>query len=256
NLHERFEALKLKLRDEGLFDPARKRPVSRFPKRIAIITSPDGAVIRDLLSVLARRAPWVEVLVYPARVQGEGAYLEIINGLETLGKRSDIDTIVMARGGGSLEDLWAFNEEAVARAIDACPLPVVSAVGHETDFSIADFVADLRAPTPSVAAELITPDQQEIRLSLQEKHRQLRQLVERRIKHLSDRLDWMKRGGVFQRPRRYIEELSLRLDDIAIDLDAVVQIGLRERSETLQARKNTLRLLSPAARLGQLGERL
>jgi exodeoxyribonuclease VII large subunit len=252
NLHERFEALKQKLRDEGLFEQARKQAVTRFPKRVVIVTSPTGAVIQDLLSVLERRAPWVEILVYPVRVQGDGAHLEIIEGLSALTDRTDIDTIVLARGGGSLEDLWAYNEEALARAIDACPLPVVSAVGHETDFTIADFVSDLRAPTPSAAAELITPDQNELRQYLDEKRRQLRQTVRRRLEYLHERLTWYRRGGAMQRPLRYLAELSQRLDDCAIDLENAIQLGIKDRERQLEVHRRTLQSLCPIGHVERL----
>lgn len=161
-LQAKFEALKRKLEAEGLFDAARKRPLPKFPHRIGVVTSPTGAVIRDILNVLRRRAPGVEVLINPVRVQGTGAALEIANALRELSAPNDawkpLDVIVLARGGGSIEDLWEFNEEVVARAIFHSAIPVVSAVGHEVDFTIADFVADLRAPTPSAAAELVVPD--------------------------------------------------------------------------------------------------
>lgn len=165
-LQAKFEALKRKLEAEGLFDAARKRPLPKFPRRIGVVTSPSGAVIRDILNVLRRRAPGVEVLINPVRVQGIGAALEIARALRELSEPNDtwkpLDLIVLARGGGSIEDLWEFNEEAVARAIFHSAIPVVSAVGHEVDFTIADFVADLRAPTPSAAAELIVPDVREL----------------------------------------------------------------------------------------------
>src|SRR5438477_6074753 len=160
-LQAKFEALKRKLEAEGLFDPARKKPLPKFPKRIGIITSPSGAAIRDILNVLRRRARGIEILVNPVRVQGIGAAAEIAVAIKELSNPSviwpSLDLIVVARGGGSIEDLWEFNEEIVARAIAAALVPVVSAVGHEIDFTIADFVADLRAPTPSAAAELIVP---------------------------------------------------------------------------------------------------
>ncbi len=173
-LQAKFEALKRKLEAEGLFDAARKRPLPRFPRRIGVVTSPTGAVIRDILNVLRRRAPGVEVLINPVRVQGTGAALEIANALRELSVPNDawkpLDLIVLARGGGSIEDLWEFNEEIVARAIFDSAIPVVSAVGHEVDFTIADFVADLRAPTPSAAAELIVPDVRELERRVAELH--------------------------------------------------------------------------------------
>src|SRR5204862_1049440 len=165
-LQAKFEALKRKLDAEGLFDPARKRALPKFPKRIGIVTSPSGAAIRDILNVLRRRAPWLQILINPVRVQGIGAAQEIAVAIRELAKPSEnfapVDLIVVTRGGGSIEDLWEFNEEIVARAIFHSEIPIVSAVGHEIDFTIADFVADLRAPTPSAAAELIVPDSVEL----------------------------------------------------------------------------------------------
>ncbi len=152
-----FEQLKKKLAAEGLFDPARKRPLPKLPRRIGIVTSPTGAVIRDMLNVLGRRFPGLHIRLYPAQVQGEGSVEQVVRGIEYFGQSGWPEVLIVARGGGSLEDLWTFNEEAVARAIAACPVPVISAVGHETDFTIADFAADLRAPTPSAAAELVVP---------------------------------------------------------------------------------------------------
>src|SRR5438094_1859075 len=161
-LQVKFEALKRKLEAEGLFAPGRKRPLPKFPRRIGIVTSPSGAAIRDMLNVLRRRAPWLEILIDPVRVQGTGAAQEIAVAIRELGQSTEafapLDLIVVTRGGGSIEDLWEFNEEIVARAIFNCGVPVVSAVGHEIDFTICDFVADLRAPTPSAAAELLVPD--------------------------------------------------------------------------------------------------
>src|SRR3954469_7490686 len=165
-LQAKFEALKRKLEAEGLFDSARKRPLPKFPKRIGIVTSSSGAAIRDILNVLQRRAPGLEILINPVRVQGSGAAAEIAVAIRELTRPNEqwkaLDLVVLTRGGGSIEDLWEFNEEIVARAIFDSPLPVVSAVGHEIDFTIADFVADLRAPTPSAAAELIVPDASEL----------------------------------------------------------------------------------------------
>jgi len=157
-LRRKLEELKTRLAAEGLFDPAFKRPLPTVPKRIGIVTSPSGAAIRDILHVLARRFAAVPVTVYPVQVQGPRAKHEIVNALQTAAEHSDCDILIVGRGGGSLEDLWAFNEEIVARAIAACPIPIVSAVGHEVDFTISDLVADLRAPTPSAAAELIVPN--------------------------------------------------------------------------------------------------
>jgi len=163
-----FEQLKARLEAEGLFDAARKRPLPRLPRKIGVITSPTGAVIRDMLTIIGRRFPGLAILIAPVQVQGEGAAAEIAAALARLGRRPDLDVLIVARGGGSLEDLWAFNEEVVARAIAASPLPVISAVGHETDVTIADFVADLRAPTPSAAAELVVAQRDELRQRVDE----------------------------------------------------------------------------------------
>ncbi|MBI2871562.1 MAG: exodeoxyribonuclease VII large subunit [Chloroflexi bacterium] len=157
-LHLELERLKAQLEEEGLFDPSRKRPLPPFPRRIGVVTSEQGAVFQDICHILARRYPIGELVLCPASVQGESAAPEICDAIRTLGEKGDVDLIIVARGGGSLEDLWPFNQESVARAIFASPVPVVSAVGHETDYTIADYVADVRAPTPSAAAELVAPD--------------------------------------------------------------------------------------------------
>src|SRR5437016_11040894 len=192
-LQAKFEALKRKLDAEGLFDAARKRALPKFPKRIGIVTSPSGAAIRDILNVLQRRAPNVQVLVSPVRVQGIGAAAEIATALKELAAPNEawdaIDLIVIARGGGSIEDLWEFNEEIVARAIFHSAIPVVSAVGHEIDFTIADFVADLRAPTPSAAAELIVPDIIDLQRRIDSCARSLAGQLLNRVRDAQQRLD-------------------------------------------------------------------
>ncbi len=176
-----FEQLKKKLASEGLFDPARKRPLPRFPRRIGIVTSPRGAVISDMLHILERRFPGLHVRLFPATVQGEGAIDEVCRGIEYFSGTPWAELVIVARGGGSLEDLWTFNEEAVARAIAACPVPVVSAIGHETDVTIADFVADLRAPTPSAAAELVVRTREELLGSIETFRRHLSQAARYRL---------------------------------------------------------------------------
>ena len=176
-----FEQLKKKLAAEGLFEASRKRPLPRFPRRIGIVTSPRGAVISDMLQILERRFPGLHIRLFPALVQGDGAAEEVCRGLEFFGRSGWAELIIVARGGGSLEDLWAFNEEAVARAIVASPVPVVSAIGHETDVTIADFVADLRAPTPSAAAELIVSTRDELRAGIETLRRHLAQAARYRM---------------------------------------------------------------------------
>jgi exodeoxyribonuclease VII large subunit len=215
-LQAKFEALKRKLEAEGLFEPARKRALPKFPRRIGIVTSPSGAAIQDMLNILRRRAPGVEVLICPVRVQGTGAALEIATAIRELNTPNDawapLDVLVLARGGGSIEDLWEFNEEVVARAIFQSALPVVSAVGHEVDFTIADFVADLRAPTPSAAAELIVPDVRDL---------------ERRTRELQNGLEKCWRNFLVQARSRLsavsekalLRELSQRLRNAQQELD-------------------------------------
>ena len=192
-LQAKFEALKRKLEAEGLFDPARKRPLPKFPKRIGIVTSPSGAAIRDILNVLRRRAPWLQILINPVRVQGIGAAQEIADAIRELATPNEnfapVDLVVVTRGGGSMEDLWEFNEEIVARTIAAVETPVVSAVGHEIDFTICDFVADLRVPTPSAAAELIVPDVVDLRRHMDACARGLSRELLNRMRDAQQRLD-------------------------------------------------------------------
>jgi len=192
-LQARFEALKHKLEAEGLFDPAKKRPLPKFPRRIGIVTSPSGAAIRDILNILRRRAPWLAILISPVRVQGSGAAQEIAVAIRELATPNEnfapVDLIVVARGGGSIEDLWEFNEEIVARTIVSVNIPIVSAVGHEIDFTIADFVADLRAPTPSAAAELIVPDIVDLRRYLDAYSRGIGRELLNRMRDAQQRLD-------------------------------------------------------------------
>ena len=185
DLHRRFEALKAVLEAEGLFDQDRKRPIPLYPRRLGIVTSLDAAALRDVCHVLERRWPSVEVFVAPTRVQGAEAPAEIVAALESIA-RADVDAVIVTRGGGSIEDLWAFNEEIVARAIAACPVPTIAGVGHETDTTIADYVADMRAPTPSAAAELVTPDGRELRLAVDEARDRLSRETERQLRSAQD----------------------------------------------------------------------
>jgi exodeoxyribonuclease VII large subunit len=236
-LQAKFEALKAKLAAEGLFDPARKKPIPRFPRTIGIVTSPTGAALQDMLQILERRAPWVRVLVNPVRVQGTGTAAEIAAAIAEFNTWSHgrnealkVDVIVVARGGGSLEDLWEFNEESVARAIAASELPVVSAVGHEVDFTIADFASDLRAPTPSAAAELIVPDTAALRANLQAAGELLRRSLIDWTERARERLQAMARGELLRAPRRRLDEEGQRVDLAA---DAIAR-ETRARIETLR----------------------
>ena len=209
-LYEAFERLKAKLEKEGLFDPARKRPLPRFPRVVGVVSSPQAAALRDVLTTLKRRMPGLPVILYPAPVQGEGAGARIAAAIAQAGERRECDVLIVCRGGGSIEDLWAFNEEAVARAILACAVPVVTGIGHETDFTIADFVADARAPTPTAAAALASPAGDEIsRLLLQQAHRLLR-VTRRALEERMQRLDFLSRRLVHpgERIRNQLSELK------------------------------------------------
>src|SRR5690606_20670454 len=202
-----FEALKGKLSDEGLFAAERKRPLPSHPRRIGIVSSPSGAVIRDIISVFRRRAPQVELTLIPSAVQGREATAQIVRALQ-LADRQGFDALILARGGGSLEDLWCFNEEAVARALAACVTPTVSAVGHETDVSISDFVADVRAPTPSAAAELLAPHSADLRQRLAVLERRLQLCMRQHLHREQLRLEGLLR--LLRHPGERLQQLALR----------------------------------------------
>ena len=207
-----FEQLKRRLHEEGLFDPAAKKPLPAYPQRIALVTSPTGAAVRDMIRILGSRWPMAEVLVCPVRVQGDGAAEEIAAMLDYVDKHRLADVIITGRGGGSLEDLWAFNEEIVARAIWRCETPVISAVGHEPDVTISDYVADLRAATPSNAAELAVPDCTVLQQTLRQTLLRLEQAERNRIGRLSQRLKMLADSRVMKRPDAYLQQQELQLE--------------------------------------------
>jgi len=242
-LQAKFEALKRKLEAEGLFDPARKRPLPKFPKRIGIVTSPSGAAIRDILNVLRRRAPWLSILISPVRVQGTGAAQEIAVAIRELATPNEnftpVELIVITRGGGSMEDLWEFNEEIVARTIASVEIPIVSAIGHEIDFTICDFVADLRAPTPSAAAELIVPDIVDLRRQIDARARGLGRELLNRMRDAQQRLDHAR-----ETLRRC---LGHKIDNY--------RRGLAHALATLQARSPVRELMLRRNRFGDLQRR-
>lgn len=226
-----FEQLKKKLHEEGLFDPAKKLPLPFLPKKIAVVTSPTGAAIRDILNILFRRYPNIEVLIAPVRVQGEGAAEEIAQAIEDLNGLKEIEVVILARGGGSLEDLWSFNEEVVARAIFQSRVPVVSAIGHEIDFTISDFAADLRAPTPSAAAELVARDKKKLvdELRLIEEH--LSGAINREIARKKETTGQLSKG--LGDPRRRFAELRLRLDDSQERLNKSMALSTRLKRDAV-----------------------
>jgi exodeoxyribonuclease VII large subunit len=233
-----FEQLKQRLAAEGLFNDERKRPLPVLPKRIGIVTSPTGAVIRDMLHVLRRRFENIEVLLYPVKVQGEGAAEEIAEGITYLGAQGGIDVIIAGRGGGSLEDLWAFNAEVVARAIFVSPIPVISAVGHETDFTIADFVADVRAPTPSAAAELVVQQKRDLVRTIEVLRQRMAKGMDRLLVLSREQVRGIQ--GKVRDPRRRIEELRLRLDE---QWGRLAQAALRTWRENRERAERVSRLL-------------
>jgi exodeoxyribonuclease VII large subunit len=242
-LQAQFEALKRKLDAEGLFDAGRKRDLPQFPRAVGIVTSPTGAALRDMLNVLGRRASWLRVIISPARVQGEGAASEIIAALEDLNRLSSegiapVEVIVLARGGGSIEDLWEFNDESLARAIAASALPVISAVGHEIDFTISDFVADLRAPTPSAAAELVVPDTTELFRMLAARSAFLHRRAVTALEAARLRLTSLARSALFREPAQRIGQAAQRVDIAEQSLDHSVRTlltNLRQRVGELDA---------------------
>ncbi len=242
-LYIAFEQLKKKLEAEGLFDPAYKKPLPKYPRRVGIITAATGAAIRDMINVSGRRFPLAELVLYPSLVQGDGAPAQLIRGLETFNTKCPVDVIILGRGGGSLEDLWAFNDEALARAIFASRIPVISAVGHETDFSISDFVADLRAPTPSAAAELAMPEAGEVKRKLHNVIDRMSLVTENRIKTLRRSLDALASCPQMQSQMRLIDDRRMAI----LNLDREMENGM---TRLLERKKSTL--LQGAARLDAL----
>ncbi|MEF7615826.1 exodeoxyribonuclease VII large subunit [Aquincola sp. MAHUQ-54] len=260
SLYEQFLRLKARLEALGLFDPARKRRLPRFPRRVGVVTSLGAAALHDVLTALARRAPHVEVVVYPSLVQGAEAPAALVAALGRAAQRAEVDTLILARGGGSLEDLWAFNDEQVVRAVAASPIPLVCGVGHETDVTLADFAADLRAPTPTAAAELVAPAQAESLAQLEAIAHRLRTLVHRRLDSQAQHLD--RRAMQLARPAQALARHAQRLEL----LDARRQQALRQwlqravqSQEQLQARlqrAQAVRLASADTRLQTLSARL
>jgi exodeoxyribonuclease VII large subunit len=255
-LQRQFEELSAKLAGEGLFAADRKRPLPGIPKRIGVITSPTGAAVRDILHVLARRFPAVAILIYPVPVQGAQAAAEIVAALQMAGRRNECDVLILARGGGSLEDLWAFNDERLARAIVASPIPVITGIGHEIDFTIADFAADVRAPTPSAAAELVVPDAQEWLTAFAQLGAQLRRCMRRRLEEHRERLRWLTGRAALASPVARLGAQAQRLDELEQCLVRALRRRLQEHRERLRWLTGRAALASPAVRLSQQSLRL
>ena len=248
-LKRQFEELSAKLAAEGLFAAERKRALPALPKRIGVITSPSGAAVRDILHVLARRFAAIPVLIYPVTVQGTSAAAEICAAIAAAGARAECDVLILARGGGSLEDLWAFNQESLARAMVASPIPMITGIGHEIDFTIADFAADVRAPTPSAAAEIVVPDSEEWLLSLRRSAARLQRALLRSMQSRGERLRWLIGRAALVSPVARLAQQSQRLDELEQRLNRSMRRLLSERRSELSERRSALWQASPIARV-------
>ena len=250
-LYIAYEQLKKKLEEEGLFDPRYKKPLPKYPATVGIITSPTGAAIRDMINVSGRRFPLSKLALYPSLVQGDGAPAQLIRGIEVFNSLYPVDVIIIGRGGGSLEELWAFNDEALARAIFASRVPVISAVGHETDFSISDFVADLRAPTPSAAAELALPEAGEVKRKLHNVIDRMSLQTENRIKSLLSRVQSLASAPQMQSQMRLIDDRRTALLFLEREMENLVSQKIRDKKNSLMQKSAQLDALSPLSVLGR-----
>ncbi|OZB35173.1 MAG: exodeoxyribonuclease VII large subunit, partial [Alishewanella sp. 34-51-39] len=250
-LKQQFEQLKAKLAAEGLFAPERKQPLPANPRRVGVITSPTGAAVRDIITVLARRAPGIELIIYPCQVQGETAAAQLRNMLSTAIRRNEVDVLIIGRGGGSIEDLWCFNDEALARAVADCPIPIVSAVGHEIDFALTDFVADVRAATPSAAAELVSPDQSQYLVALTQLQQRLSRAMRRQLAQQQPRLMQLQQRLQQLHPQRRLEQQQQRLDELQLRLQRRMQQHLQTARRQHSYLQQSLQHLSPAKAIKQ-----
>lgn len=242
-LYIAYEQLKKKLAAEGLFDREKKKPLPKIPTRIGIITSPTGAAIRDIINILGRRFPLCRPILYPSLVQGDGASAQIIAGIDYFNEKKNVDVLIVGRGGGSLEDLWAFNDEALCRRVAASNIPIISAVGHETDFTLCDFAASVRAPTPSAAAELAVPESSELKRKINNVNARMELLCEQRIKILKEKLTALSNSRVLTNPMNFIDDRKMAL--------GMTEDKLITRMNTLLERKKSS-LVSHAAKLDAL----
>lgn len=244
-LHIKFEKLKQMLGAEGLFDPRHKKPLPKYPKKIGVVTAPTGAAVRDIINVLSRRFKYSDVVLYPVLVQGENAAPDIVGAIEFFNKNKYADVLIVGRGGGSIEDLWAFNEEIVARAIFKSEIPIISAVGHEIDFTISDFVADLRAPTPSAAAELVVPDERELAEKFGNVEKRLRVSAARIMESKKLMLKYFADKNVLKNPVYSINERRMYLDSVCKDFEASVAALVAAKKRELSSLAAKLEGLSP-----------
>lgn len=241
----RFEQTKKKLAAEGLFDDALKRAIPEFPKTVGVVTSTEGSVIRDIINVISRRYPHVRLLVAPSKVQGEGAELDVIRGIDALNRFGSVDVIIVARGGGSIEDLWPFNEESLARAVRASGVPVISAVGHQTDFTICDFAADVRAPTPSAAAEIVVPNAADLAGELTEFEDRLRRGLLHTREVAAGRLERLTHHPALRLPRTLLESRQQMLDEVSARLESNAGVFVERAQARLDRQAASLDVLSP-----------
>ncbi len=248
-LQRQFEALKQKLADAGLFAEEHKKEFPEYPKRIGVITSPTGAAVRDILQVLSRRSPHTPILIYPVAVQGEASKTQIEMAIRQANNDKKCDVLILARGGGSIEDLWSFNEENVAKAVYNSEIPIACGVGHEIDFTIADFVADLRAPTPSAAAELITPDRNQLLTDVVQTQLWMTQTIKQNIKQKRQRLEWVDARLQLQKPSSKIQQQAQRLDELNIRLQQKMKSILRDRQIQTSNLNSRLKSNSPSRKL-------
>lgn len=246
-LYIAYEQLKKRLEDEGLFSDAYKKPIPKFPKRVGVVTAPTGAAVRDIINVITRRYPMAEIVIYPAQVQGVGAAQSVVKAIEYFNATKEVDTLIVGRGGGSIEDLWAFNEEITARAIFASEIPIISAVGHETDFTIADFVADLRAPTPSAAAEIAVPPTLELKHRIDTDKNRILQNIIKRIENSKLLLRRFK----MKTPKERIEDYSLKLDSLVKLMDGSFKMKEMTLRRQLAEQAGKLDALSPLQTLSR-----
>lgn len=247
----KFEQTKRKLAAEGLFDEGRKRALPRFPRTVGIVTSTEGAVLRDIINVVSRRFPHLRLLVAPSKVQGEGAEYDVIRGIEALNAFGGVDVIIVARGGGSIEDLWPFNEEALARAVRASATPIVSAIGHQTDFTICDFAADLRAPTPSAAAEIVVPNAADVLAEFDAFESRLKRSLLHARDLAAGRLDRLTHHPALRLPRTLLEARQQMLDEVSERLKANSRVALERAHAKLDLQRAALDVLSPLKTLAR-----
>ena len=250
-LYKAYEQLKQKLSAEGLFSPENKKEIPRYPEKIGVITSPTGAAVRDIINVTGRRFPLAKIYLYPALVQGDASEASLINALDYLDKSNLVDVIIIGRGGGSIEDLWSFNSEALARRIFSAKTPIISAVGHETDFTICDFVADMRAPTPSAAAEIAVPDIKELMLSLDDTALRVEKSTRRILDSKKRELDLIKRAAVLNDARAIFEERYTNLSDFSRRLQSAITGSISEKRASLAILSGKADALSPLSVLSR-----